>query len=104
VIVLGSRRDRHPATSPDGTDARPASGRAPPPRKRRSSRSEVLKARRRLAPSPNASTINDPVVVDNFGKTMRVTKAELRVFETYFSDILDELFGSLKTGSERDEA
>jgi hypothetical protein len=31
---------------------------------------------------------------------MRVTRAELRMFETYFGDILDELSGSAKTGSE----
>jgi hypothetical protein len=68
---------------------------------RSSVRCEVMKARRRVAPDPKSS-FDDPVVVDDFGTTMRVTRAELRVFETYFSDVLDELFGPSKTGSERD--
>jgi hypothetical protein len=70
---------------------------------RSSVRREVMKTRRRVAPVPKSS-FGDPVVVDNFGKTMRVTKAELRAFETYFSDVLDEVFGSPKSGSGRDRS
>jgi hypothetical protein len=103
VIVLGDRRDVNAARPADdsaattiGSDTKSARSRAPPLKMRQSVRREVLKARRRRAPPPKSSP-DDPVVVDNFGTTMRVTKAELRVFETYFSDVLDELFGLPKT-------
>lgn len=102
--VLSGDGNGHAAASADArtattvrTDAKPVSGHSSPLRVRRLVRGEVLKARGRLAPSPRVSTA-DPVVVDNFGKAIRVTRAELRVFETYFGDILDELFGSSKTG------
>jgi hypothetical protein len=111
VMVLGDRRDANSARSADdsaatavgGDDAKPGRSRAPPPKMRSSVRREVMKARRRVAPAPKSS-FDDPVVVDNFGTTMQVTKAELRVFETYFSDVLDELFGPPKSGSERDRS
>jgi hypothetical protein len=109
VIVLGDPRDAsapRPADDSAGAgvgrdEAKPGLSRAPPLKKRSSVRREVMKSRRRVAPVPKSS-FDDPVVVDNFGITMQVTKAELRVFETYFSDVLDEVFGSPKTGSERD--
>jgi hypothetical protein len=56
---------------------------------------------KRFAPPPKRSP-KDPVVTDNFGKTMRVTKAELRVFETYFGDLLYELFEKAKKGGKGD--
>lgn len=52
-------------------------------------------ASRRRAPSPDAFGVEKLPVIDDWPERVPVTEAEVDIFERYFGDVLDRLFGPL---------
>jgi len=52
-------------------------------------------APRRRNPSPDAFDVEKLPVIDDWPERVPVTEAEVDIFERYFSDVLDRLFGPI---------
>lgn len=52
-------------------------------------------APRRRNPSPDAFDVEKLPVIDDWPERVPVTEAEVDIFERYFGDVLDRLFGPL---------
>lgn len=67
-----------------------------PPRKSRSvsstNPSQAASSPKRRRPKHDVSTWT---VIDNWPEKVPITEAEIEIFERYFGDVLDELFGSI---------
>lgn len=67
-----------------------------PPRKSRSvsstNSSQAVLSPKRRRPKQDVSTWT---VIDDWPEKVPVTEAEIEIFERYFGDVLDKLFGSI---------
>ena len=67
-----------------------------PPRKSRSVSStnsnQAVSTPKRRRPKHDASTWT---VIDDWPEKVPITEAEIEIYERYFGDVLDELFGSI---------
>lgn len=57
------------------------------------------RAPRRRDPSPDAFDVEKLSVIDDWPERVPVTEAEVDIFERYFGDVLDRLFGPLNIES-----